>query len=187
MDKPFIIMCTGDKAEEVKKLIKEKFPELDFKIYTEEEEVDPDEELIRKTVEEVLKRLGEKKTPEPVVPDAITVDPFPTTPGRPWPSIPDNPTVLMYGCIPTEFHTIAKAEENLKKAGLSDVVVIDTTAVNGDNAPAFNPNEVMNFEIPDVSDLFVADVVKAVKEKEKKNKREQEKNRLKYTNKHYKK
>jgi hypothetical protein len=183
MDKPFIIMCTGDKAEEVKKLIKEKFPELDFKIYTEEEEVEPDEELIRKTVEEVLKRLGEKKTPDPIIPDPIKDDPWNRSP---WPDI-GRDVVLMYGCPTPSFHTIAQAEENLKRKGLSDVVVIDTTAVNGDNAPAFNPNEVMNFEIPDVSDLFVTDVVKAVKEKEKKNKREQEKNRLKYANKHYKK
>lgn len=183
MDKPFIIMCTGDKAEEVKKLIKEKFPELDVKIYTEEEEVDPDEELIRKTVEEVLKRLGEKKTPDPVIPDPIIDDPWNKSP---WPDI-GRDIVLMYGCPTPSFHTIAKAEENLKQKGLSDVVVIDTTAANGDNAPAFNPNEVMNFEIPDVSDLFVADVVKAMKEKEHKAKRQQEKNRLKYDNKHYKK
>lgn len=183
MNKPFIIMCTGDKAEEVKKLIKEHFPDLEFKVYTEEEEVDPDEELIRKTVEEVLKRLGENKTSEPIIPDPIKDDPWNRSP---WPDI-GRDIVLMYGCPTPSFHTIAQAEENLKAKGLSDVVVIDTTTVNGDNIPAFNPNEVMNFEIPDVSDLFVTDVVKAMKEKEHKAKRQQEKNRLKYDNKHYKK
>lgn len=127
----FIIVCPGDKIEEVKKAIKEKLPDLELKIYTEqhEEVIDVEEGLIQQAVEEVLKRLRKKKPIEPVeIPDPI-IDPITS---KPWPRIPENPTILMYGCIPTNFHTIPQAEEKLKtytqaNAALTGVVNVPAT------------------------------------------------------------
>ncbi|WP_296864848.1 hypothetical protein [uncultured Methanobrevibacter sp.] len=115
MDSSFIIVCPNTHAEEIQNLIKQRFPELDIKIYTEKNEYSA-ADIIRKAVEEALKQLDEKDKQNSADNDTtISIpDDIIQQPRAPWEDYPAFPNVLMYGCIPTTFHTISQAEESLK-------------------------------------------------------------------------
>lgn len=103
MEDTLIIISSLKYAYDIRKLIEEKFPELNLKVFIDDEADTQKKDDAKNNGGIDLEDFLKKVNPVETNPDST----------NPWPTFPRD-IVLMYGCPVTDFHTVTAAEQKLK-------------------------------------------------------------------------